>query len=135
MMARRRGKVLLVAGVAGLAPGPGAAVFHATKAYVLSLGEALGYELRGTGVHVTTVCPGPTQTGFLAAAGGGTGCARPWSHWGVMTPIAVARQSCKALAAGQRLLLPGWLNKLRALWLRLVPHSLAFAFADKLWLR
>ncbi len=132
MMARKRGRVLLVAGVVGLAPGPGAAVFHATKAYVLSLGEALHYELRGTGVHVTTVCPGPTQSGFLAAAGGDASHAGLWSRWGVMTPTTVARQSFEALAAGQRLLLPGWLNKLRALSLRLVPHSLAFALADGL---
>ena len=135
MLARRRGRVLLIAGLAGFAPGPGAAVFHATKAYVLSLGEALHHELRGTGVHVTTVCPGPTQTGFFAAAGGDAGRARRWSRQGMMTPDAVARQSCEALAAGQRLLLPGLLNKLRAAWLRVVPRSLASTLADGLRLR
>lgn len=130
MLARGRGAVLFVAGVAGFAPGPGAAVFHATKAYVLSLGEALHDELRGTGVRVTTVCPGPTRTGFLSAAGGGGNDARhSWAHWGEMTPEAVARQACAALAAGQPVLLPGWLNKLRAISLQLASGSLASALA------
>ena len=133
MLARRRGRVLLVAGLAGFAPGPGAAVFHATKAYVLSLGEALHHELRGTGVHVTTVCPGPTQTGFFVAAGGNADRGRHRPPRGVMTPEAVAKSSCQALSAGHRLLLPGLLNKLRVAWLSLVPRSLALALADR-WL-
>ena len=132
MLARRGGRVLLIAGLAGFAPGPGAAVFHATKAYVLSLGEALHHELRGAGVRVTTVCPGPTQTGFFAAAGDANR-ARHRPRRGVMTPEAVARESCQALAAGCRLLLPGPLNKLRAALLSLVPRPLALALAGR-WL-
>ena len=69
MVARRRGKVLLVASTASFQPGPRMAVYFATKAYVLSLGEALAYELRRTGVTVTTLCPGATATNFFKAAG------------------------------------------------------------------
>ena len=69
MIARRRGRVLLVASTASFQPGPRMAVYFATKAYVLSLGEALAYELRGTGVTVTTLCPGATATNFFKAAG------------------------------------------------------------------
>ena len=69
MIARRHGRIMLVGSVAGFQPGPGMAVYFATKAYVLSLGEALAHELRGTGVTVTTLCPGATATEFFDVAG------------------------------------------------------------------
>jgi short-subunit dehydrogenase len=62
MVARRRGRVMLLASTAAFVPGPRMAVFYASKAYVLSFGRAIGYELRRTGVTVTTLCPGPTAT-------------------------------------------------------------------------
>jgi len=119
MVARGRGKVLLVGALAGFAPGPGAAVYHATKAYVHSLGEALDRELRGTGVTVTTLCPGPTNTGFSVAAG-----REPPSQFslpGLMTPAGVARQAYGALKQGRRMEVPGVANKLRATWFRFAP--------------
>ena len=66
MLARRRGRILNVASTAGFAPGPLMAVYYATKAYVISFSEALAEELRGTGVTVTVLCPGPTRTEFQA---------------------------------------------------------------------
>ena len=125
MVARGRGRVLLLGGLAGLVPGPGAAVYHATKAYVLSLGEALGHELHGTGVTVTTVCPGPTKTGFQWASG--QELPPPPPSFGIMRPNAVARQAYRALLEGQRVVVPGPFNKLRACWLRLAPPALVFA--------
>ena len=68
MLARRRGRIMLLGSTAAFQPGPGMAVYFATKAFVLSLGEALAEELRGTGVTVTTLCPGATATEFAAAA-------------------------------------------------------------------
>ena len=130
MVARGRGRVLLLSSVAAFAPGPGAAVYHATKAYVLSLGEALSRELRGTGVTVTTVCPGPTQTGFEAAASGQA--PSPHRPFGIMRPDAVAQQAYRALLDGRQVVVPGLFNKLRACWLRLAPHALVFAVAEVL---
>jgi short-subunit dehydrogenase len=69
MVARRRGKVMLIASTAGFAPGPGMAVYYASKAYVINFGKAIAYEWRGTGVTVTTLCPGPTATEFAKTAG------------------------------------------------------------------
>lgn len=68
MVARQRGKIMLVASTAAFQPGPQMAVYYASKAYVLSFGRAIGYELRRTGVTVTTLCPGPTATGFAKVA-------------------------------------------------------------------
>ncbi len=68
MIARGRGQILNVASTAALQPGPFMAVYYATKAYVLSFSEAIAEELRGTGVTVTALCPGPTRTEFQARA-------------------------------------------------------------------
>ena len=68
MVARRRGYVLQVASTAAFQPGPLMAVYYATKAYVLSFSAALHEELRGTGVHMTALCPGYTETGFASRA-------------------------------------------------------------------
>ena len=68
-LARHRGGILNVASVASFMPGPGMAVYHATKAYVLSFSEALHRELGAQGVRVTALCPGPVETEFMARAG------------------------------------------------------------------
>jgi short-subunit dehydrogenase len=68
MLARKYGHILNVASTAAFQPGPWMAVYYATKAYVLSFGEALAEELKGTGVSVTTLCPGPTKTEFFDRA-------------------------------------------------------------------
>lgn len=69
MAERRGGRVLNVASVAGFAPGPQMAVYFASKAYLVSLSQALMRESRGTGVTVTCLCPGPLRTPFLTRAG------------------------------------------------------------------
>src|SRR5882724_11077920 len=69
MIARRQGKIMQVASTAAFQSGPFMAVYFASKAYVLSFSEALYEELRGTGVTVTALCPGPTKTGFADRAG------------------------------------------------------------------
>ena len=68
MIKKRRGKILNLASTAAFFPGPMMAVYYATKAYVLSFSTALNEELRGTGVSVTALCPGPTKSGFQKAA-------------------------------------------------------------------
>src|SRR6266540_7446065 len=68
---RRRGGILNVASIAAFMPGPGMAVYYASKAYVLSFSEALHRELKPKGVRVTVLCPGPVPTEFQARAGMG----------------------------------------------------------------
>jgi hypothetical protein len=68
MIEQGRGEVLNVASTAGLVPGPLQAVYYATKAFIVSFGQALAEELRNTGVTVTTLCPGPVKTEFIEVA-------------------------------------------------------------------
>ena len=119
MVARRRGRVLLVASTASFQPGPRMAVYFATKSYVLNLGEALAYELRGTGVTVTTLCPGATATNFFKAAGANEIALQP-----AMSPSEVARIGYQSLKSGRRVVITGMLNRILALGGRYAPHSL-----------
>ena len=120
MVARGRGQVLLFGTLSGFAPEAGSAVYHATKAYVLNLGEALATELRNSGVTLTTLCPGPTSSGFCVAAGhaGEDSSERPRS---MMKSADVAREAYLAMKNGRRIVVPGWGNKIRALFLRHAP--------------
>jgi uncharacterized protein len=124
MHARRRGGVLNVASTAAFQPGPLMAVYYATKAYVLSFSEALAEEMRGTGVTVTALCPGPTATGFQARAdmldsGLFTGPLK------VMDAAAVARAGYEGFRAGKRIVIPGLINKLAVQSIRVSPRALA----------
>src|SRR5204863_7509560 len=113
MVARRRGRVMLVASVAGFQPGPRMAAYFASKAYVLSLGEALAYELRGTGVSVTTLCPGATATEFFTVAGADNSTmARKLRR--MMRAEDVARLGYRGLAAGRPVVITGAMNRLLA---------------------
>ncbi|MGH7063574.1 MAG: SDR family NAD(P)-dependent oxidoreductase [Stellaceae bacterium] len=129
MVARRRGRVMLVASTAGFLPGPGMAVYFATKAYVLSLGEALAQELRGTGVTVTTLCPGATATEFFQVAGSAD------LRRGMMSPAAVARIGWRGLKSGRRVVVAGLANKVQALAARFGPHTISVPVAAALMSR
>jgi short-subunit dehydrogenase len=120
MVARGRGRIMNVSSAAGFVPGPGMAVYYASKAYVTSLGEALAHELRGTGVTVTTLCPGPTDTGFAAAAN--TGNNRLFRFMPVATAESVARRGYAAMKAGKTLVIPGLANWLMIQSLRVSPR-------------
>jgi short-subunit dehydrogenase len=119
MVARRRGKVLLVASTASFQPGPRMAVYFAAKAYVLSLGEALTYELRGTGVTVTTLCPGATATNFFKVAS-----AKDVALGPMMSAAKVAQIGYRALKSGRRVVIAGAFNKILTVASRLAPHSI-----------
>ena len=122
MLARRAGRVLNVASTAAFAPGPFMAVYYATKAYVLSFSEALAEELRGTGVTVTALCPGPTWTAFQARAGiEQSRLIR--TRVGIMDAATVARAGYRGCLRGQRLVIPGWANTLVARGTPILPRS------------
>lgn len=131
MVARGHGRIMLVASVAGFQPGPSMAAYFASKAYVLSLGEALACELRGTGVTVTTLCPGATATRFFDVAGAGNSLmARRFRR--MMSASDVARLGYAGLAAGRRVVVTGLANRLMAQAVRYAPHAILLPVTDRL---
>lgn len=122
LRARPRGYVLNNASVAGFLPGPFMAVYYASKAYLLSWSEAVSEELRGTGVTVTALCPGPTSTAFSERAGiGRTGA----FSGGGMTAEAVARIGYQAMLAGRPVAVSGVMNQVLTQLVRLTPRAIA----------
>jgi short-subunit dehydrogenase len=121
MLERRRGRILQVASTASFLPGPGMSVYYASKAFVLSFGQALAHEVRGRGVTVTTLCPGPTPTGFQERAGvGGT---KLWRSVLRVEAHPVAEAGYRGALEGRALVIPGMANKLMVAGLRLVPRA------------
>ncbi len=131
MLARGRGRILNVASTAGFQPGPFVAVYSATKAYVVSFSEALAEELAGTGITVTTLCPGPTATGFAARAN--MQRSRLFRLGTTMTPAAVAAAGYSGLKRGRRLVVPGLINKIQLQSLRISPRPLVLKIARALF--
>jgi short-subunit dehydrogenase len=125
MMKRRRGKILNVASTAGFQPGPLMAVYYATKAYVISFSEALANELKGSGVTVTCLCPGPTETGFAERAGNMKSRAFQWIR--PMSASAVARLGYGAVMKGRSLVIAGFMNRLLAESVRVSPRTVVTA--------
>jgi short-subunit dehydrogenase len=121
MLARNRGRVLNVGSVAGFQAGPLMAVYYATKAYVNSFSEALHSELEGTGVTATVLCPGPVATEFAGVAG--MQRTKVFSAGQTMAARPVADAGVRAMKAGQRMVIPGWRNKLLLFAERFTPRS------------
>ncbi len=130
MRARGRGRVLNVASTAAFQPLPGLAVYAATKAYVMSLSEALWSELDGSGVTVTCLCPGATGTEFADVAG--MQATRLFRH--AMESSRVAQLGYAATMAGKRLVIAGAGNRFMKLGTRFVPHGLVLRIARKMLL-
>ncbi|MEJ2540195.1 MAG: SDR family oxidoreductase [Gemmatimonadota bacterium] len=120
MLARGRGRILNVASTAAFLPGPGMTVYYATKAYVLSYSEGLGEELRGTGVTVTCLCPGPTPTGFQERSGADQSGLLSLA---VVPPERVAREGIDGMLRGRPRVVPGWVNRVTTLLPRFLPRS------------
>jgi short-subunit dehydrogenase len=120
MLGRRAGRILNVASTAAFAPGPMMAVYYASKAYVLSFSRALADELRGSGVTVTALCPGPTRTGF-AQRGGVEETAL--FRGPVMDARTVARAGYRGMLAGRAVVVPGLRNRLQTVAMRSLPTA------------
>jgi uncharacterized protein len=129
---RNRGGLLNVGSIAGFLPGPGMAVYYATKAYVLSFTEAMRAELAPHGVRVTVLCPGPVPSEFQARAG-----FRPGFDSAVLKvlPAAVAQQAYRGLMANKRAVMPGFGIKIVPFLLRLFPRSFILGAVGRLQLR
>lgn len=131
MVQRGFGRVLNTASVAGFEPGPLLAVYHATKAFVLSWSEAIATELDDTGVTVTALCPGPVDTDFFPKADMVETAA--FQKANVMAPQEVARAAHAAAMKGERVVIPGGLNKAMIFSRRLTGESVRARKNEKLY--
>jgi short-subunit dehydrogenase len=127
-LAHHRGGILNVASVAAFMPGPRMAVYFATKAYVLSFGKALHWELKPRGIRVCTLCPGPVPTEFQARAGY-VGDFRP----DILTqsPEAVAEAAYRGLQQGRSVVVPGVANRLVTAFVHFVPQCLLMGAIER----
>lgn len=123
MIKNKYGKILNVASTAAFQPGPLMSVYYATKAYVLSFSEALSNELEGSGVTVTVLCPGPTESGFQNAAD--MKDSKLVKGRKLPTSKEVADYAYKALMNGKVIAIHGLLNSLMATAIRFTPRSVA----------
>lgn len=119
MVTRKRGFILNVSSTAAFQPGPWMAVYCASKAYLLHLSEALANELEGSGVTVTSLCPGPTRTEFQTTARMGVGkpLRRP-----LMDAKEVARIGYRGMKQGKRIVIPGLVNRIATKAYRFAPR-------------
>ena len=129
MIQRRGGGILNVGSIAGFQPGPYMAVYYATKAYVLSFTEALAEELLATGVKVTCLAPGPTATGFAAAADMEK---KLLFRLGTADAKTVAQAGYRGFRRGKLLVIPGVMNKLGAFAGRFLPRAWPRKIAKRL---
>jgi uncharacterized protein len=129
---RHRGGILNVASIAGFLPRPGMAVYHATKAYVLSFSEALHQELIADGVRVCALCPGPVETEFFTRAGIPPGYIPAMLR---RSAERVARDGYEGFMGGHRVVVPGKLNRVITLMPRLLPRGLILAASGAGWNR
>ena len=121
MVARRSGRILNVASTAAFAPGPWMSVYFATKGFLLSFSQAIEYELKTSGISVTTLCPGPTESEFKARAGSQR--SRLFQSF-VMDAPPVARAGYEGMMKGKSVVVPGLRNKLIPVGTRFAPRSL-----------
>jgi uncharacterized protein len=118
---RRRGGILNVASTAGFLPGPGMAVYYATKAYVVSFSEALHQELKPRGVRVTALCPGPVPTEFQARAGI---AGEAFPEFLTRSAESVATDAYRGLKEGRRLVIPGLANRMLPVLAGILPRPI-----------
>jgi len=129
---RHKGGILNVASITAFVPGPGMAVYHATKSYVLSFTEALHYELAADGVRVCALCPGPVPTEFFSLAG------IPLDYiprFLVRSASRVAQDGYEGLTGKQSVVVPGKPNRIFTLLPKLLPRAWVLAFMQRRWNR
>jgi hypothetical protein len=132
MVDRGRGAVINIASTAAFQPLPGSAVYAASKAFVLSFSEAIRTELRGSGVSVTAVCPGPVKTEFTEVAGvEGVEERTPGAVW--MSAEDIARHAVDGAAQDKRVIVPGVLNRASALAGQHSPRGIALPLIGRVW--
>ncbi|MCI0473717.1 MAG: SDR family oxidoreductase [Ignavibacteria bacterium] len=122
MVNKGEGRIMNLASLAGFQPGPLLAVYFATKAYVLSFSEAITNELYGTGVIVTTLCPGPTESEFKTAAN--LGNSKLFKRSRIPSSKEVADYGYRKMMKGSMTVVPGLYNKFLATGYRIFPRKI-----------
>ncbi len=130
MVKRGSGRVLNIGSTAGFQAGPFMATYYASKAYVISLSEALAAEVKGKGVSVTVSCPGPTETEFAGNAGNDK--SQLFQSGLVAKADRVAKEAYAAMMSGDRMVIHGLMNKISTQSLRFIPRSVGQFIAAKL---
>jgi short-subunit dehydrogenase len=131
MVNRGRGRLLTTASIAGFEPGPTMAVYHASKAFVLSWSEAIATELAGSGVTVTALCPGPTDTDFFPK--GDMEQSVAFQKANLMDPGEVARAGYEATMAGDRVVVVGAVNKAMVFSRRFMSETMQAKLNEKMY--
>ncbi len=130
MVQRKSGQIINVASIAAFLPGPLMSTYYASKAYVLSFSEALANELKGSGVSVTALCPGPTQSEFQRVAG--VDHSRLFDESRMATSKEVAEYGFRAAARCKVVAVHGVINRIFSFAVRFVPRQIVAAAARKL---
>lgn len=130
MTMRGSGRILNVGSVAGYLSGPLMSVYYSTKAYVMSFSYAIANELKGSGVSLTLLCPGPVATNFENAAA--LDSSKLFKNFKPATAEFVARKAYKALMKGKMLVIPGMLNKIMVAMVRFTPRKLLTSVTRKM---
>ena len=123
MLVRGRGGVINIASLGGYGPGAYQAAYYASKAYVISLSEAVAYEVRGQGVRIMAVAPGPVETAFHAKMGADHALYRY-----VIPPVSarrVARSALRGFRLGAKVVRPGLVSPVLMILVRAVPHPVS----------
>jgi len=124
MVERRRGRVLNIGSVSGFLASPYASTYYSSKAFLLAFSQGVGTSLRGTGVSMTVVCPGPTYTAFNWHSTNEGSAPAPRKRY-QMTATEVAAQAYRGMRSGQMVVIPGASNKALAVLAKLLPRKLA----------
>lgn len=127
MLARKSGRILNVASTAAFQPGPFFTVYFASKSFVLNFSQGLSAELQGTGLSVTTLCPGPTQSEFAAVSNADK--TNLFKNRSIPTSEDVAVYAIHSMLKGKRLAIHGWLNRLTVGVIRFTPRQLVLLVA------
>lgn len=119
MLEHGRGGIIHVASTAGHQPMPFMATYGATKAFVLSFSVALAEEVKGKGVHICALCPGPVPTGFQEVAGIEPGMERV----AALSSIETVKRALRAYEAGDTVCIPGAVNRVQTMFSKIMPRS------------
>jgi short-subunit dehydrogenase len=130
MEKRGSGKILNVSSLAAFQPGPLMSLYYASKAYILSFSEAIANELKGSGVSVTVLCPGQTNTGFQKVVA--STASENKIKFNIACPRAVAKYGYKAMLQGKTIAIPGPFNRFLSNVPRFIPRRLVTSIVRRL---